>query len=68
MQGKIEDGLEGGGVIGCMKRISETVYGSRDMGDGLVQSVSRLTRVMWIGMGFMAAINVGWLLFTHFHK
>lgn len=65
MQGNLKDGVEGaGGVIGMLKNISETLYSER----GIVAAVDKLTKVMYVGIGVGFALQIGWMIFTHFHK
>lgn len=70
IQGDMKQGVDGsGGMLGVLKDISETLYGCHESGKrGIVDVVQRMERIMWVCIGIGGTINVGWMVFIHFHK
>lgn len=68
--GAISGGVDGsGGAMGMLRRLVATVYGDKESGTpGLVQAVNRLVKLSWIGYGMLVAMQVGWMIYTHFAK
>lgn len=69
LNGTIKDGKKVDGVMDTLERHSISLFGdSRIPTTGLVQAVERLTNVLKVGIGAAGALQIGWMLFTHFHK
>lgn len=69
MDGTVKDGEKVPGVMDTLRIHSHTLFGNRDISStGLVQAVERLTNVLKIGIGAVGALQIGWMIFTHFHK
>lgn len=67
-------GLEGGAIQGLL-RLADMVHGTKENPGGLVKRVDALEQSVieikgWIqkGIGMAFAINIGWIVFTHFSK
>jgi hypothetical protein len=75
LQGNMADGINGGSVIRVLARMVETVYGPKDNPGGLVHQIQqqnermdKLFRLVYMGAGAAVAVNIGWMIFTHFQK
>lgn len=69
MDGTVKDGEKVPGVMDTLRIHSHTLFGDRNISStGLVQAVEKLTTVLKIGIGVGLSFQIGWMLFTHFHK
>lgn len=66
IRGAKADGTDG--LLYNAMRTHEEVFGTPGKPGGLTAKVEHLTTVLKYGVGFLSAINVGWIVFTHFHK
>lgn len=71
MRGKGMDG----GVINALLSLGNVVHGTKENPGGLVKRVEeqenkidKLYKIVYMGMGAAGVINVGWMVFIHFHK
>lgn len=66
-------------VVWVMAKHDEILNGTKDDPHGLVEDVKLLkdeiretkekfNRLVWVGIGIGCAVNLGWILFTHFDK
>lgn len=69
MDGTVKDGEKIPGVMDTLRIHNHTLFGNRDISStGLVQAVEKLTTVLKVGIGAFGTLQIGWMLFTHFHK
>jgi hypothetical protein len=66
-------------IVWEMAKHDEILNGTAENPHGLVEELRELkgkfedlkenfNRLAWIGIGIGLAVNLGWLLYTHFHK
>lgn len=66
-------------IIWVMTKHDEILNGTDENPHGLIEDVrglkeeldetkEKFNRLIWIGIGIGVAVNLGWILFTHFDK
>lgn len=59
-------------IVWVMAKHDEILNGTDENPHGLIEDVrllkEQITRLKWIAVGAVGAINIGWIIFTHFSK